>query len=870
MRHYLYILALSLLAVLPMKASEKISINSGWLFHSEARPKPAYVNFPHTWNAADAMDDEPGYFRGMGHYAKDITIAEEQLNGKCVYVYFEGANQVLTLKVNGHKAGIHRGGYTRFCFDITRHLHPGKNRFEIALTNAHDENIPPLSADFTFFGGVYRDAYLLIENPVHISPLDAASEGMYVRTPSVSAENADVEFELLLNNTTADRRKLSVQYDVFAPDGTLVTTLRKRATLAPSAVNAKVKASLSIASPVLWDTEAPNLYKVVATVLDSQGQVTDRMMDNFGLRWFSFDAEKGFFLNGRHVKLIGTNRHQSYAGRGWAVTDEYHHQDLRLIKDMGANFLRVSHYPQDPHVLALCDRLGIIASVETPGNNCITPSEEFLHNSLVMQEEMIKQSFNHPSVMIWAYMNEVLLRGVPGDREQYLKTLNGFAHSIDSLSHALDPDRKTMLPCHGSVEAYEKAGLITVPDLIGWNLYSGWYGGKFSDFGRFLDTFHERYPSVPIIVSEYGADNDRRIHSTQPERFDFSVEYADLYHESYLHDILSRDIVCGANIWNLNEFYAEPRKDAIPHVNPKGIVTLDRQPKNTYWLYKANFYHGEPFLAFANAEQTRMMAQLSAEGNVNHQVKIFTNQSEVKLFHNGSLVATLPVKEGMAQTNVPLSRGRNVLLAQSEASGQTAIREMFVEGIPYEIDQSFTALHCLLGTNRTFTDFKTQTTWMAEQPYRPHSWGYVGGQDFKQSRRNGNSPSASVNILQTDLDPLYQTQRVGIQEFRADVPRGEYEVTLRFADLSPQSGKLIYELSSGDNPYVDTSADVFDIVVNGRTVLPAFSAVDEAPQGTAIDKKLCVTVCDNNGLSISFVPRQNKTFLNAISIVRMK
>lgn len=868
MKKHLFISVLFILSAFSLKATDKISINSGWLFHSEVQPKPVFVNFPHTWNAADAIDDEPGYFRGMGYYTKDITIVEEQLVGKCVYIYFEGANQVLTLTVNGHAAGTHRGGYTRFCFDVTPFIKPGKNRFEIALTNAHDDNIPPLSADFTFFGGVYRDVYLLIDNPIHISPLDAFSNGMYVRTPSVNASTADVEFELLLNNMNAERKKVTILYDVFAPDNSLIATLRKRTTLSPSAINASVKASLTITSPTLWDTENPNLYKVVATVLDSHGQVADRLMENFGLRWFSFDASKGFFLNGRHVKLVGTNRHQSYEGRGWAVTDEYHHQDIRLLKDLGANFLRISHYPQDPHILALCDRLGIIASVETPGNNCITPTNEFLHNSLLMQEEMIKQNFNHPSVIIWAYMNEVLLQGPSKDKEQYISTLNGFAKSIDSLSHAIDPARRTMLPCHGSIEAYEQAGLITIPDLIGWNLYSGWYGGEFSDFGLFLDTFHKRYPSVPMIVSEYGADNDRRIHSEKPERFDFSVEYADMYQESYLHDILSRDIVCGAALWNLNEFYAEPRKDAIPHVNPKGIVTLNRQPKNTYWLYKANFYHAEPFMTFANAEQTRFMAQLSPKGNISHHVKIFTNQKKVSLYHNGRFVATLPVKEGMAQTHVPLVNGRNVLSAWSDSSVQ-AIKEIYLDGIPFEIDRSFTALHCLLGTQRTFTDLHTQTTWMAEQPYRPHSWGYIGGQDFKQSHRNGNSPSASVNILQTDIDPLYQTQRVDIREFRADLPRGEYEVTLHFAAL-PQSGKLRYELSSDDGTTNNTSADIFDVVVNGNTILPAFSITEEAPIGTAVDKKLYVTVNDDKGLSVCFVPRQNHTFLNAISIVRMK
>lgn len=296
MKKHLFISVLFILSAFSLKATDKISINSGWLFHSEVQPRPVFVNFPHTWNAADAIDDEPGYFRGMGYYTKDITIVEEQLAGKCVYVYFEGANQVLTLTVNGHAAGTHRGGYTRFCFDVTPFIQPGKNRFEIALTNAHDDNIPPLSADFTFFGGVYRDVYLLIDNPIHISPLDAFSNGMYVRTPSVNASTADVEFELLLNNMNAERKKVTILYDVFAPDNSLIATLRKCTTLSPSAINASVKASLTITSPTLWDTENPNLYKVVATVLDSHGQVADRLMENFGLRWFSFDASKGFFL----------------------------------------------------------------------------------------------------------------------------------------------------------------------------------------------------------------------------------------------------------------------------------------------------------------------------------------------------------------------------------------------------------------------------------------------------------------------------------------------------------------------------------------------------------------------------------------------
>ena len=422
MKKFFYIFIL-LLIVGWAQAQQRVvyTINDGWKF-TKGSPFEAQlagcddsswetVNIPHTWNDKDADDETPGFYRGPAWYRKQLFVDKSQ-EGRQAVIYFEGANQEVQCYLNGQFVGEHKGGYTRFCFDITSHLRYGQeNLFAIYVSNVYNPNIPPLSADFTFFGGIYRDVYLQFMNPVHIATNDYASSGVYIRTPEVNNSAASIEITTLLTNNTLQPAEIRVENIICDADGREVKKTHAEVKLASGETKTDISKKIKIDSPRLWDIDDPYRYMVYTRILDKKkGALLDEVVNPLGLRWFKFDSEKGFFLNGKGRKLIGTARHQDYFQKGNALRDELHVQDVLLLKEMGGNFLRVSHYPQDPVIMEMCDKLGIVTSVEIPVVNAVTETEEFLQNSVEMAKEMVRQDFNRPSVMIWGYMNEIFLR----------------------------------------------------------------------------------------------------------------------------------------------------------------------------------------------------------------------------------------------------------------------------------------------------------------------------------------------------------------------------------------------------------------------------------------------------------------------------
>ncbi len=847
------------------------SINEAWAF-SKAGDAERIVSFPHTWNAVDARDDEPGFYRGEGTYRKQVHIPGSH-RGKTVYICFEGANQVATLTVNGREVGVHKGGYARFNFDITDYLHWDRdNDFEIAVTNAHDEAIPPLSADFTFFGGVYRDVYLTVKERLHISPTDMASTGIYVATPQVSETRASVHVTTLLNNGFAREVGATVRHTVYDPAGAVVYRTETDETIAAGAANHVHKAVFELADPALWCTETPQLYAVKTTVTDKATQrPLDEERTTFGLRWYRFSADSGFFLNGRHVKLVGTNRHQDYLGKGNALEDQYHVHDMRLLKAMGGNFIRISHYPQDPLVLDMCDRLGIVASVEIPIVNAVTERQDFLSNSLLMAEELVKQHFNHPALVIWSYMNEVMLRppytSTDAAYQSYCAEVNRQALAIERRIRTLDPARYTMIAFHGSMKAYADAGLFDVPMVIGWNLYQGWYSDGFHHLDAFLDQYRVAYPNKPTILSEYGADVDTRIHSFQPERFDFSVEYGDLYHEHYLKTIRTSDFLAGAAIWNLNDFHSEPRNDAVPHINSKGITGLDRKPKNTYHLYKA-FLTTEPFVKIASTDWRSRSGAETAPGVSLQPIKVYANSDSVTVYHQGEALATIPIADNVGEIDIPFRQGENRIEVRANGVSDGCIVDFAV--VPLRLGSDFTELAVALGSKRHFDERDTRTAWIPERPYAQGGWGYVGGEPYRAKTRFGQLPAAALNILGTDLDPLFQTQRVGIERFKADVPDGRYAVYFYWADLRADAPVEALAYNLGNDAIAEAAGErVFDVVINGVPVLERVDIPRQVGVQRAMVKKCLVDAYDGEGITIMFSPVKGQAILNAIKLLKV-
>jgi beta-galactosidase len=864
------------------------SINEAWKFSKENNSNSHKIDFPdtnwsivtipHTWNNEDAMDETPGFYRGACWYRRSVFIGNEA-KGKIAILNFDGANQVVELYVNEVLVGKHIGGYTAFNFDITKNIQPGKsNLIAIKVDNSYNENIPPLTADYTFFGGINRPISFSFVAPIHIATDDFASTGIYVKTPQVSEKEATISVKTILKNELSEKSNIQIIHKYINPKGEVVKVSMSKLVLKAYESKNIESTAIQIANPDLWSPDAPNLYKIVTSILDNKNQLLQEKETFFGLRWFEFTADNGFYLNGKSLKLIGVNRHEVFAEIGNAMRDEFHVQDIKLIKEMGGNFLRISHYPQDQNILDWCDKLGIVTMVEIPIVNAITESNAFLDNSLYMAEEMVKQNYNHPSLVIWAYMNEVMLRP-PFKKEVerhaiYCKELNRQAKELEKLIRNLDPSRSTLISCHGSMSAYKESGLFDIPKIIGLNLYQGWYSGKFSGFDNFLDDFHKQFPKTPVIVTEYGADVDSRLHSFSPERFDYTQEYGNLYHDHYLKAILDRKFISGAAIWNLNDFFSESRSAAVPHVNNKGITGLNREKKDTYLLYQANFLK-KPFLAFGSNSWYNRAGVETQTGICSQNISIYSNLPNIKVNINSRFLGEFKTENGVAIVPIPFKNGINIIYA----SAKNGIEEVFdfyktnFQIIPNQInDSSFESLNVMLGSNRYFEDKSASICWIPEQAYINGSWGFIGGKSFKTNTRYGQLPASELDILNTTQDPIFQTQRNGIDEFKADVADGIYEVYFYWAHLIPKVQKeaLAYNLGNTSS-YENAENYVFDVVVNGNTMLQDFDIPNQIGTERAVIKNTSVSVKDGKGISIKFnAAKGGATYLNAIRIVKTK
>ena len=864
------------------------TINDGWKF-TKGSPFEAQltgcddsswetVNIPHTWNDKDADDETPGFYRGPVWYRKQLFIDKSQ-EGRRAVIYFEGANQEVRFYLNGQFVGEHKGGYTRFCFDITSHLRYGQeNLFAIYVNNVYNPNIPPLSADFTFFGGIYRDVYLQFMNPVHIATNDYASSGVYIRTPEVNNSAASVEITTLLTNNTLQPAEIRVENVICDADGKEVKKTHAEIKLASGETKTDISKKIKIDSPRLWDIDDPYRYMVYTRILDKKkGTLLDEVVNPLGLRWFKFDSEKGFFLNGKGRKLIGTARHQDYFQKGNALRDELHVQDVLLLKEMGGNFLRVSHYPQDPVIMEMCDKLGIVTSVEIPVVNAVTETEEFLQNSVEMAKEMVRQDFNRPSVMIWGYMNEIFLRRPYTEGKQledYYRFTEKVARALEATIREEDPSRYTMMAYHNMPQYYEDAHLTEIPMIQGWNLYQGWYEPDINEFQRLLDRAHKAYKGKVLMITEYGPGVDPRVHSYQPERFDFSQEYGLVYHKHYLNEMMKRPFVAGSSLWNLNDFYSESRVDAVPHVNNKGVVGLNREKKDVYWFYKTALSR-RPILVIGNREwKSRGGVVNTAQKECIQSVPVFSNAEEVELFVNNKSLGKKKIEDNYALFDVPFVGGENLLEAVA-VTGDNKLRDML--RIQFQLVGSrlkdeavpFTELNVMLGSPRYFEDRAANVAWIPEQEYKPGSWGFIGGTSYRRQTGFGTMLGSDIDIHGTDMNPIFQTQRVGIKSFKADVPNGEYSVYLYWAELESDKEReaLVYNLGA-DSEQTFAGNRSFGISMNGTTVLDDFNIARDYGYARAVIKKFVVTVKDGKGLSVDFHKKEGEPILNAIRIYR--
>jgi beta-galactosidase len=594
------------------------------------------VTVPHTWNAEDGADggttkETPGYRRGPAWYQRDLVLPSD-LKGRRAFLVFEGASMVSDVHLNGTHLGQHRGAFNAFSFEITPHLDPGRtNDLRVRVDNTFVADVPPLAGDFTMFGGLYRPVKLLLTSETCITPLDHASSGVFLAQREVGRERAFVDARVRLSRGGDDGAPVHVRVSVVERDGVVAEV--QEAPVAWAGTQGETQVSLLIERPHLWRGWAdPYLYAARVELL-REDQVIDTVTQPLGLRSVRVDPERGFVLNGEPYELRGVCRHQDRAGKGWALTDADHEADLAMILEMGANAVRLAHYPHAPRFYELCDRAGLIVWAEIPLVNVVRNTDAFHANTKLQLIEMIRQHGNHPSIVMWGLFNELYHQGPSDPCEDLVEELN-------ALAQTEDPTRPTV----AASNQRSRTALNAIPDLIAFNGYPGWYGnGGPSGMSGSLEAWLEATGHRGIGVSEYGAGGSIRHQEEWPPKKpvhngDWHPEqYQAFCHEAQYAAIRERDDVWGSFIWNMFDFGSDDRAEGDqPGINDKGLVTYDRQTrKDAFYFYKAN-WNPEPMVHLLSRRHATREHRATT-------VRAYANCDTVELFVNDrSLGAVQP------------------------------------------------------------------------------------------------------------------------------------------------------------------------------------------------------------------------------------
>ena len=652
-------------------------INTGWKhlrMDDSGAPSPTFndtswatVNLPHTWNAMDGQDGGNNYYRGTGWYRRHYTPPASAA-GKRIYLQFDGANIVAVVYVNGTMVGTHRGGFSRFRFDVTANMTAGSdNVIAVLVSNSGVGDVPPLSADFTFFGGLYRDVHILVTDTVHVDAMDYASSGVYVTPTSVTAASAMLKTDVRVRNDSTTAQSVTVDSVVVRLDGTTSTRLTATGSVAAGATQV-VSTSAAFPNPHLWNGLAdPYVYTVYAEVRVG-GTVTDVVSVPLGFRYYSVDAAQGFSLNGQYLDLHGVNRHQDRLNMGWAITNTQHDEDIALIKELGANVVRLSHYEHAEHFHDMADRTGIALWAEIPLVNEITNSTAFTNNARQQMTELIRQNYNHPAILFWGIGNE--------QRTDDTAT-NDLLTSLNTLVHQEDPTRlSTYAQCCTS----DTGGLPAHTDVVGYNTYYGWYDafGTAAQFGAWADNLHATKPTWKIGISEYGAGAAITQHADNPPQPDpygtpHPEEWQNLVHETHWKQMKTRRYLWAKIIWNMFDFAVDSRNEGdTPGRNDKGLVTYDRKTrKDAFYWYRVN-WTAPATTPIVYITSRRFTPRTTATV----PVKIYSNMDSVTLSVNGTTIGTIAATAAPDRifqwTGVALRTGSNTIVATGTTGGTTA------------------------------------------------------------------------------------------------------------------------------------------------------------------------------------------------------
>lgn len=829
---------------------EMKTINDGWEFRKPADTEWTSVNIPHTFNL-DAYR-QPNYYQGKGLYRRVLTLPEVDPHRR-YYLKIDAASKAAEVTVNGKSAGSHAGGYTAFVVDVTDYIQK-ENIIEITVDNGR-KDITPISADFTFWGGIYRDVWLVSTPEQHFRMDNMGSDGVFVSTPEVNEQRGKIQVKGEVTNDAETAVTLEVQNQIYSPQGDLLQTRKQKVKLKAGETREFGYVSDVIANPDLWSPETPSLYKVKTQLLNPKtNEVIDEKTNKVGFRWFAFDGNKGFSLNGKSYKLRGVNRHQDQAPVGVALDDEAHRRDIRLIKELGCNFIRISHYPQDDAIVEMCDELGLLAWEEIPIINIVPDTPGYADNCELNLREMIRQHYNHPSIIAWGYMNEILLTVPPVDSPEWQPCKERTVALAQRLEAALkeEDSSRVSVMAFNMTNLYNEIGL-DLEDVVGWNLYQGWYVDKLEDFNKWCEDQHRRYPHHPMIISEWGAGSDRRLHTTEGRAFDFSMEYQQTYVEHYLPFIEEKEWISGCTYWNFIDFNVAARQESMPRVNNKGLFYNDRTPKDVAYYFKSMWRKDIPVLRIASRD---WKVRVGKEGET-QQIKLYSNLPEVELLVNGESAGKQATDNCHAVFNVVLPVGTSVLTAQGVYGNKPVEDVMTIDFRPLPDLSEGDELAINVGSNCFFTSALSNLTWLPDRPYVPGSWGYVSGE----------ARSTTSEIVNTVDVPLYQTRREGEFTYKIDAPDGNYEVELLMADVTRPAAQLANLL--GKNKSEETAGETrFNIVICGRQVETNFSPADGGRYRTAFKRRYIV--CNEEGcITIALEAVKGKPFISGIKVRKL-
>ena len=644
-----------------------VNFNAKWAFSKEATAVPTevsskwnFVNLPHSWNAIDGQDGGNDYYRGTAYYAKmldkmDLPEADRY------YLEINGANASADMYLNGKHLTHHDGGYSTFRVEITDTLERD-NLFVIAVDNSQSDSVYPQVADFTFYGGLYRDVNILCVNDSHFDLDHHGGPGLMV-TPTVDGTDAHVAIETWVTNSKMGQR---LRYTVKAACGCTVASVETDDT----------KAVLDIQNVHLWHgRKDPYLYTAVIELLDGD-TVLDTVSTRFGCRTFKIDPDNGFILNGEEYPLRGVSRHQDRWGLGNALLPEHHTEDMDLICEVGATTIRLAHYQHDQFFYDLCDERGLVIWAEIPYISQHMPGGR--ENTISQMKELIVQNYNHPSIVVWGLSNEITMKGESDpDLLENHRILNDLVHEMD----------KTRLTTIAAVSPCPiECEYIEIPDVVSYNHYFGWYGGDTSMNGPWFDKFHATHPNIPIGCSEYGCEA-LNWHTSNPKQGDYTEEYQAYYHEELIKQLFSRKYMWATHVWNMFDFGADARSEGGENgQNHKGLVTFDRKyKKDAFYAYKA-WLSDEPFVHLCGKRYVDRVEDTT-------KVTVYSNQPTVELFANGVSLGVKEAPDHFFYFDVP-NVGETVLVAVSgDLKDESRIRKVDVFNEEYRLKEKNAVLN---------------------------------------------------------------------------------------------------------------------------------------------------------------------------------